>query len=75
MLKALIYAKNQRVIHRDIKPANIFLDLNEDGTIKNVVVADWGESRIISTAPLLEEQLLTLNRGSSYFIAPEVTKG
>ena len=30
------------VIHRDIKPSNILVNLNEDGNVKDLNIADFG---------------------------------
>lgn len=48
VLDALTYAADQAVIHRDVKPANILIDEDEKGNVRNVLLADWGEARIIA---------------------------
>ena len=71
VLDAMAYAESLNIIHRDLKPDNIFLDLNENGSIKTVFVADWGEARTVSIYD--KNPNMTLERGTDPYKAPEVS--
>lgn len=44
---ALLYAHNKGILHLDVKESNIFVNVS-DNSIKDIVLGDWGLSRIIN---------------------------
>lgn len=54
---ALDYAHNSHVVHRDLKPSNILV--RKSGEVK---LLDFGIAKV--TNPILQNQLLTITRGS-----------
>jgi len=75
---AVSYLHRNGIVHRDIKPENILLStpLAEGATSANVVLADFGISKIIDVdfdggrGRMLQTQI-----GSPGYMAPEVIRG
>ena len=64
ILFGLEYLHKSRIAHRDIKPENILLDKNY-----NIKICDFDSASLIPQNMLLSDQ-----RGSLYYAAPEVIK-
>jgi serine/threonine protein kinase len=65
--KAMKFLHENDVIHRDLKPSNVGLDHSG-----RVILLDFGCSRRIS--PQQDDRKLTLNVGTTRYMAPEVEK-
>ena len=65
LASGLAFLHEHSVIHRDLKPDNVLLDT--DGTPR---IADFGESRLVADSE--EASMLTANRGTLLFSAPEL---
>lgn len=76
VLDAMTYASTMGVVHRDLKPDNILLDLDSNGKVLEVFVADWGEARTIECFKDLDPRQkvikCTVGRGTIGFAAPEI---
>ena len=64
--RGLEYLHDHKVIHRDIKSDNMFVNFDERGNIREVVIADFDTSKI-----LLTDQTKT-TIGTPCYMAPEV---
>lgn len=66
LLECLIYLKSKRVVHRDLKPSNLIIIKNNEKTIKNLKIIDFGLS--ISMNNISDLHLC----GTPGYIAPEL---
>lgn len=62
----MLYLHQRRIIHRDLKPENVLLD---DSLICKVM--DFGISKVVKDDAVTKTRRI----GTSFFMAPEVTKG
>jgi calcium-dependent protein kinase len=68
-MSAINYCHSHGVCHRDIKPENIlFSSIEEDSTLKLI---DFGLSKVFSA----KNHKMSSIVGTTYYMAPEVTKG
>jgi len=65
MLQAVEYLHSINIAHRDLKPENLLL--KGDGTDTDVMLSDFGLSKIIGVESMMETAC-----GTPYYVAPEV---
>ncbi|KAI9013390.1 kinase-like domain-containing protein [Phycomyces nitens] len=66
LMIGLSWCHSHHICHRDLKPENILLDKDK----KNIKIADFGMSSIISPGDLLRTSC-----GSPHYASPEIIKG
>ncbi|OAD72168.1 hypothetical protein PHYBLDRAFT_5776, partial [Phycomyces blakesleeanus NRRL 1555(-)] len=66
LMTGLSWCHSHHICHRDLKPENILLDKDK----KNIKIADFGMSSIISPGDLLRTSC-----GSPHYASPEIIKG
>lgn len=67
MLSALAYCHSKNVVHRDLKPENfVFDDPSKDSLMRLI---DFGCAKQVQ-----DEEIVTDNAGSPYYVAPEVLR-
>jgi len=64
ILGAVSYLHSQGIAHRDLKPENLLL---RGGTDTEVLISDFGLSKIVSESAMMETAC-----GTPYYVAPEV---
>lgn len=78
VLEGLKYIHSKNQIHRDLKPENIFFD-SKSRTLRTVRIGDFGlaamgaRQRLAGAQP--EDDKMTGNIGTAYYVAPEVKDG
>lgn len=72
VLKALVYAHENRIIHRDLKPANIMLSSGPAG--EQVKLLDFGIAKILEADGKNRQATRGLS-GSPYYMSPEQCTG
>jgi serine/threonine protein kinase len=65
---ALNYARLQEIVHRDLKPSNIFCRRSSDGKLTDILLADFGLARKISTQ---DDTISNVQRGTVIYMPPE----
>jgi len=68
LLSAVFYFHSKGIVHRDLKPENILLDTKDDGDL-DIKLIDFGTASYWD-----QKEKLTLNIGTPYYIAPEVSR-
>ena len=66
IIDGLFCLHRNKILHRDIKPQNILVFLSDDGPLLKICDFD------ISTCIQTSETVLTINRGTEYYSAPEI---
>ncbi|MGW0036187.1 protein kinase domain-containing protein [Gordonia sp. NPDC003376] len=69
---ALDYAHRHQVIHRDVKPANIIVTREDDGSIDQVVLLDFGIAKLADSTRFTATQAFI---GTLAYAAPELLDG
>ena len=70
LLSAIMYLHSKNIVHRDLKPENILLENKNDKLNFFIKLIDFGTADYFDKS----KKLMTLNVGTSYYIAPEVLK-
>jgi beta-lactam-binding protein with PASTA domain/tRNA A-37 threonylcarbamoyl transferase component Bud32 len=74
VLAALEYSHRAGIVHRDIKPANVMVTADEQGTLHDVKVMDFGIARTISDSAATMTQTQTV-MGTAQYLSPEQARG
>lgn len=69
LLNSVLFLHKKNIVHGDIKQENVMIELHKDNLIMNVVLIDFGASRILSEKEnyIIEDKEI----GTSGYIAPE----
>lgn len=71
LLQAVYNLHNLGVAHRDIKPENVLVRLTESGVVDEIVLCDFGLSRLAR----LGDNVMRSTVGSLDYMAPEIIRG
>ena len=69
IFSAVNYCHKMHIVHRDLKPENILIVEKDIDGLPIIKICDFGTSKIFEKGAV-ERKLV----GSSYYIAPEVSK-
>ena len=73
---ALHSAHAQGVVHRDIKPSNLMLLRDQNGSVSQIKIVDFGIARVNRTGHGTQSQTATgLVFGTPYYMSPEQCRG
>jgi len=69
--KGLEYLHGQCVWHRDLTARNVLLQVSEAGSCLLAKIADFGNSRIMTTDPTIQLESLSRSPGTHLYLPPE----
>jgi len=69
ILEGIAFLHKHQIIHRDIKTENIYVSTSHEGTMKEVVIADFDSAKRIGVGTTLQSTI-----GTFGYMAPEVYK-
>jgi len=73
--KGLEYLHGKGVLHRDLTAHNVLLQVSEAGGCPIAKIADFGNSRIMTTDPTIELESLSCFPGTLLYLPPEAHTG
>lgn len=73
--KGLEYLHGQRVLHRDLTARNVLLKVSKAGSCPFAKIADFGNSRIMTTDPTIQLESSSGLPGTLVYLPPEAHTG